>query len=349
VREISGAAGRANVLAAREREDRILAYLEEHGESRGAEIARALKLSGSQVGTSLLRLAAAGRAASNGKGGKGCAYHAVGRQTSTRKASRPVKGADEEEGGAVKLSIVSPTAPAPSRGGAPGPETSQAALAAVLHAITSEPRLTKDLLEELPFGSRAIHKAVEALHGAGRIEQDRRGAPWRVTETGRVFTIVPKPKPLPAADGTAERRESVLAVVRARGPIRWLDVVAEVHGGTCQASSQDLIALAKAGRIFYVGVGKETIVALDRALLPVPAAPPSERRVLPLLELGAGERHDECANYDGCLDRYVRRFPRLAASPARCPSSCSSFAPVPAHVRHSLAHTFGRRGTPVAI
>jgi len=100
---------RPDVAAARERADRVLGYLEEHGESRGADIARALKLSIPLVGTSLRQLAAEGKAVSNGKGGRGCAYRPAGRQTS-RKAAKPSKpSADEEEGGrAVKLSAAAP-------------------------------------------------------------------------------------------------------------------------------------------------------------------------------------------------------------------------------------------------
>jgi hypothetical protein len=55
-----------------------------------------------------------------------------------------------------------------------------------------------------------------------------------------------------------------------------------------------------------------------------PPAPSSGVRLLPMLEAGHGERRD-CAEYEGCLDRYMqatrrRRHDVAAQCPPRCPS-----------------------------
>jgi hypothetical protein len=58
----------------------------------------------------------------------------------------------------------------------------------------------------------------------------------------------------------------------------------------------------------------------------IPAPPPSSRRALPMLATGAGERRDECREYAGCLDRWVRRHGRRGGDlDASCPPDCTSF------------------------
>lgn len=71
---------------------------------------------------------------------------------------------------------------------------------------------------------------------------------------------------------------------------------------------------------------------------------------LPLFEPDEGERRD-CALYRGCLDRFVARYPNLAnrEGAGRCPPSCSSFAPIPTHVRVGIAHAHGSRPTPTTL
>lgn len=68
---------------------------------------------------------------------------------------------------------------------------------------------------------------------------------------------------------------------------------------------------------------------------------------LPVLEVGHGDRRDDCENYDGCLDRFVART--RGAVQGRCPKGCESFRATPSHVRHALAHAYGQRPTPSAL
>lgn len=70
----------------------------------------------------------------------------------------------------------------------------------------------------------------------------------------------------------------------------------------------------------------------------IPAGPASETRMLPMLEVGVGERNAECARYageSGCLSRFVRLHP--GEEQARCPVGCPDVEVVPAHVRLALA------------
>lgn len=121
-------------IASDERKARVLEHLRVAGDFvRGADLARTMGEEQARVAHSLVLLARDGLAISNGVGGKGCAYRAVGRQTGKAKA-KPRRGADEEEGARVepprireprllgpvrhvepdvKLSIVSPIAPVP--------------------------------------------------------------------------------------------------------------------------------------------------------------------------------------------------------------------------------------------
>lgn len=66
--------------------------------------------------------------------------------------------------------------------------------------------------------------------------------------------------------------------------------------------------------------------------------------MLPMLEPGNGSRFDDCATHDACLSRFVKRYP--SASSARCPLGCSSYAPVPSHVRLAVAQTYGALPAP---
>lgn len=63
---------------------------------------------------------------------------------------------------------------------------------------------------------------------------------------------------------------------------------------------------------------------------------------LPMMIAGPGERHDECAHYDGCLGR-ARRL-----SDAHCPPGCADYEPEPPHVRIARAHAYGVRPTPTS-
>ena len=56
-------------------------------------------------------------------------------------------------------------------------------------------------------------------------------------------------------------------------------------------------------------------------------SPPSERRALPMLVSGRGDRDEECANYDGCLSRFVRTAGRRSDGWAHCPAGCAHHAP----------------------
>lgn len=82
----------------------------------------------------------------------------------------------------------------------------------------------------------------------------------------------------------------------------------------------------------------------DRDPPPAPDSSPSGVYRLPVLIAGRGERRDDCTHYGECLGRFVRSVKYYrgrshdADAPARCPAGCSSFALVPSHVRHGIAH-----------
>lgn len=84
-----------------------------------------------------------------------------------------------------------------------------------------------------------------------------------------------------------------------------------------------------------------------------PSRPPREEqsgvRRLPVLELGDGNRRDDCRHYEGCLDRFVAQHVKgkgTGGSSARCPVGCESFGVVPSHARHAIAHEYVRMSKP---
>lgn len=57
------------------------------------------------------------------------------------------------------------------------------------------------------------------------------------------------------------------------------------------------------------------------------SAPDSERRLLPMLEEGSGERHEGCLEHSQCLGRFTKRHP--LAHFARCPEECRAYQAIP--------------------
>jgi hypothetical protein len=55
--------------------------------------------------------------------------------------------------------------------------------------------------------------------------------------------------------------------------------------------------------------------------------------VVPGLELGAGDRRDDCRNYPECLDSFTRQHCQRRNPNGRCPSSCPTFEPIPLQSR----------------
>lgn len=133
------------------------------------------------------------------------------------------------------------------------------------------------------------------------------------------------------ADAARERRDALARLVRARGVCEMRELPGDRRGGQFGC---DVVALQKAGAIYLHGLGESALVAADPRRLPAKAVG------LPLFEVGRGERRDECAQYEGCLDRFFERHGKMTNKPAQCPKDCASFELVPAHVRHELARAY---------
>jgi hypothetical protein len=58
---------------------------------------------------------------------------------------------------------------------------------------------------------------------------------------------------------------------------------------------------------------------------------------LPMLEVGFGERRDDCDHYSGCLGRWLKLNWRGFDREAHCPRGCASFAEQSAEERHEQA------------
>ena len=72
-------------------------------------------------------------------------------------------------------------------------------------------------------------------------------------------------------------------------------------------------------------------------MAPQPVAPPAPP--LPGLELGRGERRDECRHYPECISAFVEEHARGRRQDpsARCPKGCEAFETIPVHARMEAA------------
>lgn len=131
----------------------------------------------------------------------------AGRQTGARKAARPVRGSDEEEGPTVKLSVASSAAPLFS-----GSHSQHAELAAAIVAhLEKGPATTVQIRDALDVSELTVRGSLVFLRRLGRIVQDRRGQPWQLTHRGTTEPIVPpapksEPRRLPVLEvGNGDR------------------------------------------------------------------------------------------------------------------------------------------------
>jgi len=240
-----------------------------------------------------------------------------------------------------------------------------AVVQAVHDALTSTPVTTVELAASTGLSTKSVGDAVRRLVAAGRAtlcSGGGKGNPGTYAVAGRatgrqrgarkakpvsrattdeeegadmfaVASTLPPPPPVPAdlvpplpdlgeLDMDAFR-DRVVELVAERGPIRWGDIVGPymTRRNYHQVSHGHLIALIRAKRLYALeGVGLDTVVS---ATPPVPTA---AERSLPIFEPHAGDRHEDCSHYKGCLDRFFKRFP--SAQNARCPADCASHAPV---------------------
>lgn len=136
-----------------------------------------------------------------------------------------------------------------------------------------------------------------------------------------------------------EQTEAILAFVREHGSVTmgWLRAQRSISKRDVASA---VISAKKRGLLALTG-------RFDAAVISLPHLAPVEldtRRSLPMLEIGIGDRHEDCDHYTACLDRHVRaprperterdrlrRSGVLAASrdegdgndhPARCPQGC---------------------------
>lgn len=72
-----------------------------------------------------------------------------------------------------------------------------------------------------------------------------------------------------------------------------------------------------------------------RSTLPIPPAPPSGVRALPMIQKGRGDRQSECVNIGECLARFVRAH---RGAEGHCPRGCEAFEAVPSYARHAIVH-----------
>jgi hypothetical protein len=149
------------------------------------------------------------------------------------------------------------------------------------------------------------------------------------------------------------RRDREVAFVAARGGlVPWSDVMAELGLiSKNHAAGSDLVALLRAKRLFgrrLSGVYMVTACAAD-----LPAVDPT----LPSLEVGLGERRDDCRLASDCLGRFVMKNVKLSSIPrskrlalvgprrddgshevpARCPAGCASYSAIERHERIGMA------------
>jgi hypothetical protein len=120
----------------------------------------------------------------------------------------------------------------------------------------------------------------------------------------------------------AEARAAILYLLAERPGLHRDDIAAAL-GATTARTSALLNAMSKTGGARCYGLGEHA-----RWYLPGAAQPTTVRvgpGVGPSLEVGDGEKH--CALYEGCLARFVERFPRHTNAPARCPRACAEFVP----------------------
>lgn len=156
----------------------------------------------------------------------------------------------------------------------------------------------------------------------------------------------------PGATAVARRERELAYVVERGGLVPWADVMREVglvwkH----HSAGADLVSLLRAKRLFGRRLSGEYMVTVRAADLP--AVDPT----LPSLEVGLGERRDDCRLASDCLGRFVLRNIKLSSIPrskrlalvgprrddgshevpARCPAGCSSYAPIERHERIGMA------------
>lgn len=130
-----------------------------------------------------------------------------------------------------------------------------------------------------------------------------------------------------------ERRRSLLSFIASAGVCKVSAIPREYfHRGV-----SELGQYVRRGLLFMRGSGLNAVCAVRDELLPPEREEVSGVHRLPMFEAGAGERRDDCTQYDGCLTRYLRDG-KHDNTPAQCPAGCWAYTPIPSHVRHAMAH-----------
>lgn len=140
---------------------------------------------------------------------------------------------------------------------------------------------------------------------------------------------------------------AVVHMLRQHGPATLMAVVG-ITGMDMGRARRALHEARCMGRVSIYSGTWSYVPCLEGVVVPPP--PPSEPRRLPVWltpqvvkETGAAvvERRDDCIEYTGCGERFMRRHLHGKHETAYCPEACSSYAPLDR--RAALAEHAGSR------
>lgn len=168
----------------------------------------------------------------------------------------------------------------------------------------------------------------------------------------------------PGATAVARRERELAYVVERGGLVPWADVMREVGlVWKNHFAGADLVALLRAKRLFGRRLNGEYMVTARATDLP------AVDTTLPSLEVGLGERRDDCKLNSDCLGRFVMQNVKLSSIPrskrlaligpsrddgghevpCRCPAGCAHYAPPARDALIDLALTGGRSALATVI
>lgn len=146
----------------------------------------------------------------------------------------------------------------------------------------------------------------------------------KVTSPVGAEQYAPKPKAPRARATEAARHFAEVAFVLTRELVSWSSVIAALEVDE-ERGHADLLALLKSKRLFGRRIDGVYMVTRD------PAKLPPINLTLPMLQVGAGDRRDDCRHANDCLSRLVVARPKVTA--CHCPTDCTQYAPIERHER----------------
>lgn len=138
----------------------------------------------------------------------------------------------------------------------------------------------------------------------------------------------PKPKAPRTRSSEAARHFAEVAFVLPRWLVSWSSVIAALEIDE-ERGHTDLLALLKSKRLFGRRIDGVYMVTTD------PAKLPPVNLMLPMMQVGLGDRRDDCRHAADCLSRLVVARPKVTA--CHCPAACSSYAVVEQHEQIGMA------------